>query len=487
MNESINSDNSSKARESNRGKMESLYKAFNDLNWDKQKNLSPEDIILFLNSNSPKGKFDETLCQSLLKFLGLENSESITVEDFIQFYMRFDANLQKSKEDFNNKLLTRQNTLNNLEEQCNNYKNEELDSEGFCKDAKLTLEITGIDIQEDLSDINVVQILIEILYNGQTYQKYFNINNDDDTVNKTFELKPQKKTDTFIISLKCITDTNQIKEIGSRDFPINKITTQDECDAVISFPDENNDAIEVATINTKIIFRWSNYQYYLEKKKETEQKIEKIKKELSQTNRYCEEINNIYKKNMKIQQQPNAYNIQWNDNIMKPNNEASRTNYIDVDNNNENNNNEYNEALKNKMFEVKSNDNFTKNGGNVNPEMLKIIKLMGICLIGLGLLNGFHKNEFANELCGVLLFLSCHNIFGGNLEKLQLLNKFNFYFCLILLVFDIFWIFIYFTEEYDEINFIGPTFFTKLIVALSIIAKGFSAVILHNKNKVLNF
>lgn len=276
MNESINSDNSSKARESNRGKMESLYKAFNDLNWDKQKNLSPEDIMLFLNSNSPEGKFEETLCQSLLKFLGLESSESITVEGFIQFYMRFDANLQKSKEDFNNKLLTRQNTLNNLEEQSNNYKNEELNSEEFCKDAKLTLEITGIDIQEDLSDINVVQILIEKLYNGQTYQKFFNINNDDDTVNKTFELKPQKKTDNFIISLKCITDTNQIKKIGSRDFPINKITTQDECDAVISFPDENNDAIEVATINTKIIFRWSNYQYYLEKKKETEQRIEKI-------------------------------------------------------------------------------------------------------------------------------------------------------------------------------------------------------------------
>ena len=52
---------------------------------------------------------------------------------------------------------------------------------------------------------------------------------------------------------------------------------------------------------------------------------------------------------------------------------------------------------------------------------------------------------------------------------------------------DIIWIFSYFTEEYDEVNGVGPTFLTKLIVALSTIAKGFSAVIIHNKNKILNF
>ena len=486
MNESIQSDNSSKAQESTRGKMESLYKAFNDLNWDKQKNLTPEDVTFFLNSNSPSGKFDEALCKNLLKFLGFENSETITVEDFIQSYMKFDISLQKSIEEFNNKLLKRQNSLNNLEEQCNKYKNEELDEEGFCKDAKLTVEISGIDISSDLGNVNVVQILIEILYEGETFQKYFDINNDDENINKIFELKPSKKTDNFIITLKCISDTNEIIELGSREFPINKITTQDECDAVISIPDSNNDTVEVATINTKIIFLWSNYQFYLEKKNETELKIEKIKKDISETDRYCKEINNIYLKNMKIQQQVNPNEIQWNDKVIKPNNEGSKTNYIDIDNNDMNNNG-YNEDLKRNMFDNKSNDNFFKSGGNVDPKMLRTIKLAGICLIALGLLNGFHKNEFPNELCGILFLLSCYDIFKGNLEKIRLLNSFNFYYCLALLILDIIWIFSYFTEEYDEVNGVGPTFLTKLIVALSTIAKGFSAVIIHNKNKILNF
>lgn len=189
---------------------------------------------------------------------------------------------------------------------------------------------------------------------------------------------------------------------------------------------------------------------------------------------------------MKIQNKQNVNNIQWNDKIIKPNNDISKTNYIDIDNHNElNNNNEYNEELKNNMYEIKSNDNFFQNIGNIKPEMLKYLKIMGICLIGLGLIN-CHKNEFHNELLGVFVFLSCYDIFEGNLENIKLINKFNLYFCLALLFLDIIWIFTYFTEEYDEINYVGPTFLTKVFTALSIIVKGFSAVLLRNKNKILN-
>ena len=268
MNDSKKSeDNNPKIQKCNRNKEESLYKAFSDLNWDKRKNLSVDDIIFFLNSNSPKGKFDKELCQNLLKFLGFENTNSINIEDFIQNFMKFDINLQKSKEEINNRLIDTRNKLNNLEEQCNKYKDEKLDSEGFCKDAKLTIEICGIDIPVDLGNVNVVQILIEILYGGQTYQKFFDINDDEDNNSKIFELKPKKKNDNFIIVLNCVTDNNEIIDIGKREFPLDQILTQGEYDAVISIPEENNENIEAATITTKIIFLWSNYQLYKEKKK----------------------------------------------------------------------------------------------------------------------------------------------------------------------------------------------------------------------------
>ena len=179
MNESTQSDDSSKAEELNRGKIEALYQAFNNLNWDKQKILNKNEVILFLNSNSIKGKFNEDLCKNLLKFLDFEKSNSIKVEHFIQYYIRFDMSLQKYKEELKNKLLAIQNTLKDLENQCNKYKNEEFDSNGFCKEAKLTVEITGIDILAELPDINYVKVLIEIIYCKQTYQKFFDIIDDD--------------------------------------------------------------------------------------------------------------------------------------------------------------------------------------------------------------------------------------------------------------------------------------------------------------------
>ena len=269
----------------------------------KEKRLSVNDVIFFLNSNNQRGKFDKELCQSLLKFSGLNNSNSITVEDFVQAYIKFDIDLQNTKEKLNNKLLMGQNSLNNLREQCKKFKDEVLNNEGFCEDSKLTLEITGIDIQADLPENRIVQIIIEIFYNGKVYQKFFSTTNDENNANRIFELKPKKKTDSFIIWLKCKDDKNQIIDIGRREFPLNKITIQEECDAIISIPDKNNDNVDIATINVQILFRWSNYQFYFSKMNEEEKKIEKIKKEISETERICKEINDIYLEKKQIQNQ----------------------------------------------------------------------------------------------------------------------------------------------------------------------------------------
>lgn len=486
MDNSIESDNSSKIQDSKRGKMESLYKAFNDLNWENQKNLTSDDIQYFLDTNSQQGKFDPILFEKLLTFLGLDNSNTITVEEFIHLYMQFDSDLQKSKEEFKNKLLTRQNSLNNLEEQCNKYKDEQLDSEGLCENAKLTIEISDIDIKMDIGDLNVVSILIEILYNNETQQKSFNINEDNtDNLNKIFEFKPKSKTDNFVIILKFVTDNSEVFEIGNKEFPVNQITLQEEYSAQIEIP-ENNDQNNVgAIINAKILFYWSDYQYYNDKKNETESKIEKIKKTITDTNKYCKEINDVYLKNMKIQRESNE-NIQWNSQIIKPNNENGKSSYIDIDNNengNKLNNDDMMQGLRNNnMFDINTNDSVYRN--SINPKSLYLIKMVGLALLGLGFADGFYRNEFPNQLCGLLIFLSCYNLFSGNLEKTKFLNKFNFYFCLCILLYDMIWMFSYFTLDIDQI-YAGGSFiagkFTKFIVAISIITKGFASVILFNK------
>ena len=483
---SEDSENSSRFQDRKRGKIESLYKAFNDLNWDSQKNLTSDDILSFLDLNSQQGKFDPILSEKLLTFLGMDNQNTITVEDFIRYYMQFDSDLQKSKEEFNNKLLSRQNSLNNLEEQCNKFKNEQLDSEGLCENAKLTIEICDIDIRMQLGDLNVEKIIIEIIYNNETQQKTFDINQDDnDSINKVFEFKPRNKTDNFIIGLKCVTDKNEIFEIGNKDFPVNEITMQEEYSAQIEIPEVNNESQVGAVINAKILLYWSDYQYFVDKKNETELKIEKIKKTISETNKYCKEINDIYLKNMKIEPQTNLDNIQWSSQI-KPNNEQRKSSFIDVDNNAINskyNNEEFNQGFRNNAFDINTNDDFYKN--TQNPKSLFLVKILGLCLLCLGCADGFYRNEFPNQLLGVLIFLSCYNVFGGNSENNRFFNKFICYFCLGLLLYDIIWMFSYFTLDSENMSLSGHSTiagkFTKFIVALNIITKGFCSVILFMK------
>ena len=67
-------------------------------------------------------------------------------------------------------------------------------------------------------------------------------------------MKPQKRTDNFIIVLKCVSDKNEKIEIGKREVTVDKIIMQDEFKAVISIFDRNNDNVEVAIITTKIVF-----------------------------------------------------------------------------------------------------------------------------------------------------------------------------------------------------------------------------------------
>ena len=481
MENSIDSENSSKYQDKRRGKIESLYKAFNDLNWDNKKNLTSEEIIYFLDINSQQKKFDPVLSEKLLLFLDMENQNSITVEDFIQNYIQFDTNLQNRKEEFNNKILTKQNSLNNLEEQCNKFKNEQLDSEGLCENAKLSIEIIDIDIKVDLTGLNIIKIIIELSYNNETQQKMFELNQEEsDNNNKIFEFKPKRKTVNLIISLKYVTDSNEIIEIGSKEFPMNELTSQEEYAVEIQIPDKNDENIVAAIINSKILFYWSDYQYYVDKKRETELGIDKIKKAISETNKYCKEINEIYLKNMKIESQPNIENIKWNSQIIQPNIEQGKSSYIDIDNNNEANlklnHDEYNQRFRNNAFDSNDNDDNYRN--NQNPKMLCLTKIIGLFIFLIGIINGFLKNEFHNQLLGLLIFFNSYNVFKGNNEKTKFMNKFNFYFCLGILLYDIIWIFAYFNEETNEI-FIGGKLM-KFFVALNIITKGFGSVILFN-------
>ena len=92
------------------------------MGWDLEHKLSQEEILTFLNENSKSG-FDQNLSSKLFQVLGLDESQKITVEDFITSYIQFEDDLE-------------QNNLNIFQEEAHKYKDEKLNEEGFCENAK---------------------------------------------------------------------------------------------------------------------------------------------------------------------------------------------------------------------------------------------------------------------------------------------------------------------------------------------------------------
>ena len=64
-----------------------------------------------------------------------------------------------------------------------------------------------------------------------------------------------------------INDNEERFTIGSKVFPLNTIESQDEYEVQIIIPEKNDDSKPAAHINCKIIFYWSDFQFYDEKRK----------------------------------------------------------------------------------------------------------------------------------------------------------------------------------------------------------------------------
>ena len=82
----------------------------------------------------------------------------------------------------NRRFLQEQNTFNSLEEQCRLYKSEKLSPEGFCKNAKITVEITDVVIEKPIEGINA--IIIKVIYNDAIKEAKLEIGSDSILVTK---------------------------------------------------------------------------------------------------------------------------------------------------------------------------------------------------------------------------------------------------------------------------------------------------------------
>ena len=479
-NNSILSETSSKFNEESRLKIDTLINAFDELGWDNQKDLNQDEIRYFLNNRTKDGQFDPTLAQKLFSILDVDDQNRITVEEFIKGYLHFEADLKKNNDEFNKKFMQEQNNFNNLEEQCRLYKSEKLSPEGFCENAKITVEITDVNIQKEIEGIN--SIIIKVIYNDDIKEKKLLINeanNNNLIVNERFEFKPTSRRDRFEFIMIKVDENNNESEIGSKRFPLDEITSQEEYIVQITIPEIEDEEQAAAYINCKIVLFWSDYEFFEEKRKKSEQKLKKLNEALNKTNYYLQKIKEIYGE---LKASDSMYN-NTNNNITNQNNNITNQNNNIT---NQNNNQQYQQYQDNRFTDDKQNlniNNYSNNDnmipspstkldnlrgksnrtGNVdysnnepisdlridsypsNTEIIpfrekKLVTFFGLCVLLCGLVGSLKRPDFPNVLEGILIILS--GIIGIKSGVSKALKWFKYIFIgdLILIAYDFIWL-----------------------------------------------
>jgi hypothetical protein len=170
-----------------------------------------------------------------------------------------------------------------------------------------------------------------------------NEGNNNLIVNEKFEFKPTSRRDRFEFIMKKVDEDNNESEIGSKKFPLDEITSQEEYIVQITIPEIEDEEQAAAYINCKIILFWSDYEFFEEKKKKSEQKLKKLKEALNKTNYYLQKIKEVYGD---LKASESIYNNTYNNNLNSPknNNQNFQDNRITDDKKNLNINNYTNYA-----------------------------------------------------------------------------------------------------------------------------------------------
>ena len=440
-----------------------LLKKFQDMGWDLEYELSQEEILSFLNKNSKSG-FDQNLSTKLFQVLGLEDSKKITVEDFITYYIQFEDDLQQNNIELRNKIINEQNNLILYQEEAHKYKEEKLNKEGFCENAKLNVEITDIEIKKNLTDVN--KVFLYLIYNKQKAEFNFDYSKEIKQFNdKIFEFKSVSKKDHFELILKYTkNNSDHFYDLSKKVFPLEEITTQDEYGVQITLPEEKDQDQVVAFINSKITLHWSDYKFYTEKIKNSEIRIRKLNEASSKVNQYISQINELYTLSKsrnnaintsitqsgfgQINQMDSAFSSGPRDNNKRKNNiENDNNNMIITLKDRENNINELNDDNKQKT----SNKNSYK-----NLKAISLLKLLSLLCILFALFNALQRPDYFSALIGIVSF---GYIFFVENKNFAVKSK-NFWYLFLLVVtgfiFDCIWFYTNLDLLETDIDYKGP-------------------------------
>ena len=273
-------------------KFSSLIRAFEDFGYKSSTRVGQNEFHLFLNKKSSSGYFDNLLCDKLFEIINLDNKSSLSIQEFVEGFLIFEEQVARNAESFRIKFLKEQEIYNKIFKQCELYKSQNLNAEGFCKNAKISGEITDIDIKKKLDGLK--EIIILVIFNDKKEELHFKIGGEATNIKKSFEFRPSSRKDHFEFVMKGLNEKNVEFDIGSKIFPLDDITSQEEYFVQIVVPEIDNKEQVAAFINATILLYMSDYKYYESMLRKQAKRMNKYKNAANKAAEYLRYVREIY-------------------------------------------------------------------------------------------------------------------------------------------------------------------------------------------------
>ena len=275
-----------------KAKFSSLIHAFKKLGYEISTKLGQNEFCLFLNKRTSSGNFDPILSKKLFQVLNIGQKTKIEIGSFIEGFLIFEDEITRNAETFKIKFAKEKEIYNKILKQCEIYKSEKLNAEGFCKNAKIYGKITDIDIRKKLQGIK--EIVLLVIFNNKKEELHFKIGDESSNLKKSFEFRPTSRKDHFEFIMKGINSKGKEFDIGRKIFPLTEIDSQEEYFVQILIPEINKPNEIAAFINATIVLYISDYKYYEKLREKQEKILNQYKKATNKAFEYLKFVREIY-------------------------------------------------------------------------------------------------------------------------------------------------------------------------------------------------
>ena len=273
-------------------KFSSLIRSFENFGYKSGTRVGQREFRQFLNKKSSSGHFDDLLCNKLFEILSINNSSVIPIQEFVEGFLLFEEEVFRNAESFRIKFLKEEEIYKKILKQCELYRSQNLNAEGFCKNAKISGEITDIDIKKKLDGLK--EIIILVIFNDSKEELHFKIGGQATNIKKSFEFRPSSRKDHFEFVMKGLNEKNVEFDIGSKIFPLDDITSQEEYFVQIVVPEIDNKEQVAAFINASILLYMSDYKYYEAMLRKQQKRMNKYKNAATKAAEYLRYVREIY-------------------------------------------------------------------------------------------------------------------------------------------------------------------------------------------------